>query len=161
MGQLSWVVIVCITALLVYAEVALFTEVTWWSVLLVCICAAFILGILNIIWVQPQSTLGLKFKVPALPLLPVTSMFVNIYLMMKLSAPTWIRFAVWMAVGFVIYFGYGMWHSSEHLRKQESLSLARQQARHTRQQPHRSSSSETKKLQSSNGVYGAVQTHGD
>ncbi|XP_078614995.1 high affinity cationic amino acid transporter 1-like isoform X2 [Branchiostoma floridae x Branchiostoma japonicum] len=155
------VVIVCMTALLVYAEKPLFTQVTWWSVLLVCFCAAVILGIINIIWIQPQSTMGLKFKVPALPLLPILSMFVNIYLMMKLSAPTWIRFAVWMAVGFVIYFGYGMWHSSEHLRKQESLSLARQQANHTRQREHRSSSSETKKLATSNGVYGAVQTLGD
>ncbi|XP_066296382.1 high affinity cationic amino acid transporter 1-like isoform X2 [Branchiostoma lanceolatum] len=155
------VIIVCLTALLVYAEVPLFTEVSWWSVLLVCVCASFILGIITIIWVQPESTLGLKFKVPALPLLPIFSMFVNIYLMMKLSAPTWIRFAVWMAVGFVIYFGYGMWHSTEHLRKQESLSLARQQGHHTRQPSHSSSSSETKKLGASNGGYGAIHTHDD
>ena len=33
--------------------------------------------------------------------------------MFKLDYHTWIRFGVWMAIGFVMYFGYGMWNSSE------------------------------------------------
>uniref|UniRef100_A0A8C1IKN1 Solute carrier family 7 member 1 n=2 Tax=Cyprinus carpio TaxID=7962 RepID=A0A8C1IKN1_CYPCA len=62
---------------------------------------------------QPESKTKLSFKVPLLPFLPVLSMFINVYLMMQLDAGTWMRFAIWMAIGFVIYFGYGIWHSTE------------------------------------------------
>uniref|UniRef100_A0A6Q2ZGT1 Cationic amino acid transporter C-terminal domain-containing protein n=1 Tax=Esox lucius TaxID=8010 RepID=A0A6Q2ZGT1_ESOLU len=62
---------------------------------------------------QPQSKEALTFKVPLLPWLPLFSVFVNIYLMMQLNAATWCRFAVWMIIGFAIYFAYGIWNSSE------------------------------------------------
>ncbi|XP_064642631.1 high affinity cationic amino acid transporter 1-like [Lineus longissimus] len=85
--------------------------------ILAVIPAVFIIFITILIWRQPQDLSFKSFKMPLVPFIPVLSMTVNIYLMFKLSKQTWIRFAVWMAIGFAIYFFYGMWHSSERLRK--------------------------------------------
>uniref|UniRef100_A0AAQ5YI65 Cationic amino acid transporter C-terminal domain-containing protein n=1 Tax=Amphiprion ocellaris TaxID=80972 RepID=A0AAQ5YI65_AMPOC len=76
-------------------------------IFMVCLILVFI------IWRQPESKTKLSFKVPLLPFIPVISMFVNVYLMMQLDRGTWIRFSVWMAIGFVIYFCYGIHHSTE------------------------------------------------
>ncbi|XP_036029986.1 cationic amino acid transporter 3-like [Onychomys torridus] len=81
-------------------------------------------GMVMVIWRQPQSTTPLHFKVPALPVLPVLSVFVNVYLMMQMTAGTWIRFAIWMVIGFAIYFGYGIWHSFEEKDDQQPTATA-------------------------------------
>ncbi|XP_069615118.1 high affinity cationic amino acid transporter 1 [Ranitomeya imitator] len=68
-----------------------------------------------IIWRQPESKTKLSFKVPCVPVIPILSIFVNVYLMMQLGGGTWIRFAIWMVIGLLIYFLYGMSHSNEAL----------------------------------------------
>lgn len=62
---------------------------------------------------QPQNKAKLSFTVPLLPVLPAVSIFVNIFLMLRLPEATWIRFAVWMIIGFAIYFSYGIWKSKQ------------------------------------------------
>ncbi|XDC78793.1 hypothetical protein R6Z07F_009966 [Ovis aries] len=84
-----------------------------WAVFLL-MGSAFLCSVVTaIIWRQPESKTKLSFKVPFVPVLPVLSIFVNVYLMMQLDQGTWVRFAVWMLMGFFIYFGYGLWHSEE------------------------------------------------
>nr|XP_061818569.1 cationic amino acid transporter 3-like [Nerophis lumbriciformis]XP_061818571.1 cationic amino acid transporter 3-like [Nerophis lumbriciformis]XP_061818572.1 cationic amino acid transporter 3-like [Nerophis lumbriciformis] len=78
-----------------------------------CVILALLCGVcLIIICRQPESKEALTFKVPLLPWLPLFSVFVNIYLMMQLDQGTWYRFTVWMVIGFIIYFAYGIQHSS-------------------------------------------------
>uniref|UniRef100_A0A8C1Y803 Solute carrier family 7 member 1 n=2 Tax=Cyprinus carpio TaxID=7962 RepID=A0A8C1Y803_CYPCA len=84
-----------------------------WALAVLATLAVVCLIITILIWQQPESKTKLSFKVPLLPFLPVLSMFINVYLMMQLDRGTWMRFAIWMAIGFVIYFCYGIWHSTE------------------------------------------------
>ncbi|XP_058457809.1 cationic amino acid transporter 3-like isoform X2 [Malaya genurostris] len=73
---------------------------------------------------QPTDKIKLTFKVPLVPLLPMLSVFFNLYLMFQLDSGTWIRFAVWVAIGYFIYFTYGIRHSVEgEIAKQIATSV--------------------------------------
>ncbi|XP_032687216.1 cationic amino acid transporter 3 isoform X2 [Odontomachus brunneus] len=65
---------------------------------------------------QPVQKIELSFKVPLVPLIPCLSIFTNIYLMLQLDVFTWIRFAVWLLIGFCIYGFYGITHSEQGKR---------------------------------------------
>jgi len=65
---------------------------------------------------QPSDTSNLSFTTPGVPILPAISILVNVFLTMKLSGQTWVRFSVWMVVGFLIYATYGWRNSSEEYR---------------------------------------------
>uniref|UniRef100_A0A4W6BQQ9 Cationic amino acid transporter 2 n=1 Tax=Lates calcarifer TaxID=8187 RepID=A0A4W6BQQ9_LATCA len=88
-----------------------------WILASLSMCLLIFSGCVLMVYRQPQTSKKVSFMVPLLPFLPILSIFVNIYLMVQLSGDTWIRFSVWMAVGFLIYFGYGMWHSEERQRQ--------------------------------------------
>lgn len=51
------------------------------------------------------------FRVPFVPLLPVLSIAACLWLMLNLTALTWIRFVIWMALGIALYALYGRRHS--------------------------------------------------
>jgi APA family basic amino acid/polyamine antiporter len=48
------------------------------------------------------------FKAPWTPVLPALGILLCGYLMKSLPFVTWMRFLVWLALGLVIYFAYGM-----------------------------------------------------
>ncbi|TNN75117.1 High affinity cationic amino acid transporter 1 [Liparis tanakae] len=97
----------------VFSIVAVQGRLAVWSVSVLGFLTVACVIVVFIVWRQPQSKTKLAFKVPLLPFLPVLSMFINVHLMMQLDRGTWMRFAIWMALGFLIYFGYGFRNSAE------------------------------------------------
>ncbi|MGV0799943.1 amino acid permease, partial [Mycolicibacterium elephantis] len=66
-------------------------------------------GVIVLRRIRPDLERG--FRAPGVPLLPIASIVACVWLMLNLTAVTWIRFLVWMAIGVVVYFLYGRRHS--------------------------------------------------
>jgi len=66
-------------------------------------------GVMLFRWTHPD--LKRPFKLPLNPLLPILGILFCVYLMLNLPGITWLRFVVWTAIGFAIYFLYGIKHS--------------------------------------------------
>ncbi|MET7771537.1 amino acid permease [Nocardia sp. NPDC005366] len=66
-------------------------------------------GVLILRRTRPDLPRG--FRVPLVPLIPVLGVLACLWLMLNLSMETWLRFLVWMLIGFVVYFAYGRRHS--------------------------------------------------
>ncbi|XP_029853213.1 cationic amino acid transporter 3 [Aquila chrysaetos chrysaetos] len=135
-GRIVYVCVSVIATLITVICVVLTLKVTalkdasvGWIVALVLLLMALLIPTI-IVWRQPQSNARLNFKVPFLPLLPIFSIFVNILLMVQLSAGTWVRFAIWMAVGFMIYFGYGIRNSVEGKNAEEPCATVEKPLHH-------------------------------
>lgn len=97
---------------------------TWsYAMLSVIFSLAFVIS-LALIWVHEPQKDSKTFQVPLVPLTPGASILINVFLMMKLSALTWIRFTVWIGVGLLVYFGYGIWHSKEGRRELQPKDMA-------------------------------------
>ena len=73
---------------------------------------AFLLVSLGV-WVlrRTRPDVPRPFRTPWVPLVPILSVLSCLALMAALPADTWIRLAVWLAVGLTIYFLYGRRHS--------------------------------------------------
>ncbi|GGT10573.1 amino acid permease [Streptomyces chromofuscus] len=70
-----------------------------------------IVAISVIILRRTRPDLHRAFRTPWVPVLPIVSVLASLWLMLNLPAETWVRFAVWMAIGIVVYFLYGRSHS--------------------------------------------------
>lgn len=79
-------------------------------------------GVLVLRRTRPDLERG--FRAPWVPLLPLASIAACAWLMLNLTALTWVRFAVWLAVGTAIYAGYGYRHSVQGRRQAEGAETA-------------------------------------
>ncbi|MFJ9899840.1 amino acid permease [Streptomyces sp. NPDC091280] len=73
---------------------------------------AFIVVAIGVIILRnKRPDLPRAFRTPLVPALPIVSVLASLWLMLNLPAETWLRFAIWMAIGFVVYYFYGRTHS--------------------------------------------------
>ena len=69
---------------------------------------AFILVAIGVVILRrTRPDLPRSFKTPLVPVLPIASVLASFYLMLNLPAATWIRFAIWLVIGLVVYGLYG------------------------------------------------------
>jgi APA family basic amino acid/polyamine antiporter len=61
---------------------------------------------------RTRPDLERPFRTPWVPWLPAVSAAASFALMASLSADTWVRLVIWMAIGMVLYVGYGYRHSA-------------------------------------------------
>jgi APA family basic amino acid/polyamine antiporter len=84
---------------------------------------AFVIVSIGIIFLRYQRPeLERPFKTPWVPFVPALSALVSLALMAGLPGETWLRLVVWMAIGMVVYFGYGYSHSE--VRKRDEVLAA-------------------------------------
>ncbi|EMP24384.1 Cationic amino acid transporter 4, partial [Chelonia mydas] len=114
---------VCLCSILVFGNTHLHLPTWSYSLLLLLFSLGFLLSVL-LIWVHEQQQSTQTFQIPLVPLTPALSILLNIYLMLKLSYMTWLRFSIWLILGLLVYFGYGIWHSKENLRELTSCNVS-------------------------------------
>jgi len=64
------------------------------------------------------------FRVPFGPVIPILGILSCLVLMFSLPVANWIRLAVWLVIGLVIYFSYGMRHSHIAMQEREGNAAA-------------------------------------
>ncbi|MDR0646667.1 MAG: amino acid permease [Elusimicrobiota bacterium] len=80
-------------------------------------------GIWRLRHTQPNTPR--PFKTPWVPFVPIMGIFICLAQMFSLPMMTWLRLIIWLAIGFLIYFLYGIKHSV--LRETEKVSRAKYQ----------------------------------
>jgi basic amino acid/polyamine antiporter, APA family len=85
-------------------EVADLTNIGILSAFIV-VCAAVIL----FRYTRPDTPRS--FRLPWMPVVPAFGVLASLFLILQLPWQTWLRFAIWLVIGLVIYFAYGRKHS--------------------------------------------------
>ncbi|MBI4467636.1 MAG: amino acid permease [Acidobacteria bacterium] len=73
---------------------------------------AFVLVCGGVIWMRRrQPTVPRPFRTPWVPVVPILGMVICFAMMLGLGRETWERLIIWLIIGLVIYFTYGIRHS--------------------------------------------------
>ena len=106
-----WVISIVVTAIV--AVVAGFTPIGLLEEMVnIGTLSAFVLVSIGVVVLRrKRPDLKRGFRVPFSPVLPILSAAICTYLMLNLSVETWLRFLIWLALGFAIYFLYSRSHA--------------------------------------------------
>jgi len=98
------ILIACVAAFVPLGAIAELTNIgTLFAFVIVNI------GVIVLRRTRPDLERG--FRVPLVPVFPIIGALLAIFLMTYLQGATWWRFAIWMVLGLIIYFTYGIRHS--------------------------------------------------
>ncbi|KAF7278993.1 hypothetical protein GWI33_007798 [Rhynchophorus ferrugineus] len=103
-----YILIIIFDLIVVYGMESMNTATT----VFICLFLFTIIALLLVISRKPQNRNTLLFMTPGLPFVPAIAITVNIYLILKLSKLTLVRFTIWMTLGFIMYFYYGIKNST-------------------------------------------------
>jgi APA family basic amino acid/polyamine antiporter len=93
---------------------------------------AFVLVSIGVIILRKKRPdLKRSYRVPLMPVVPILSVLACVWLMLNLTAFTWVRFVGWMLLGIIVYFLYGRSHSQLGRREQNVHGLVRDEIRAT------------------------------
>ncbi|PAA74856.1 hypothetical protein BOX15_Mlig017733g3 [Macrostomum lignano] len=87
-------------------------QLTWWSWLLGCITLAAVLVTGGLLCGYQPHEVAEMYESPLMPLSPLTTIFINAVMIVKMQFYTWLRFLLWIGVGLILYFSYGIRHST-------------------------------------------------
>jgi len=105
--RVTWIVGVASALLAGFVKIGTAAELTNIGILF-----AFILVCVAVIVLRyRRPDLHREFKCPWLPVVPAIGVVASIWLITYLQWQTWVRFAVWLVAGLVIYFAYSRHHS--------------------------------------------------
>lgn len=93
---------------------------------------AFVLVSIGVIILRKKRPdLQRSYRVPLMPVVPILAVLSCVWLMLNLTAFTWLRFIGWMLIGIIVYFAYGRTHSMLGRRESDVHGLAREEIRAT------------------------------
>jgi APA family basic amino acid/polyamine antiporter len=105
--RVTWILGIAAAVLAGVLPIGVVAELTNIGILLafVVVCTAVVV----LRYTQPD--LPRQFKLPLMPIVPVIGVIASLWLVTFLQWETWVRFAVWFAIGLGVYFGYSRKHS--------------------------------------------------
>ncbi|MFE6199819.1 amino acid permease [Streptomyces sp. NPDC057838] len=113
--RVTWIVGVASAVIAGFLPIGEAAELTNIGILLafVVVCAAVI------VLRYRRPDLPRSFRTPWMPVVPAAGIVFSIWLITFLQWQTWVRFAVWFALGLVVYFAYSYRHSKLAGRRPE------------------------------------------
>jgi APA family basic amino acid/polyamine antiporter len=105
--RVTWILGIASAVLAGVLPIGVVAELTNIGILLafVVVCTAVVV----LRYTQPD--LPRQFRLPFMPVVPIIGVIASLWLVTFLQWETWVRFAVWFAIGLGVYFGYSRKHS--------------------------------------------------
>lgn len=96
---------------------------SWWSIFLLLVILGTMMVSAFILCKQPQNKSKLLYKTPGVPILPLLSLTLNIFLLTSLPSNAFVRFIIWLLIGAMLYFSYAVFKSKERVSDDQEVVL--------------------------------------